>query len=1538
MPEFDRHRFQQHQATQPVERRIFGAPIQRGISHAEEIAVHEARVVRTDLDKLLSYIDSHSHKSLRKWARQGAKQAKRVNRLYRRAAHSVTSKLPEPVRITGSYIRKHYLEYPILAVILLGIAVPALQGTVGRKQAELYKLNDASSLLKTTPQSLVKNIGYDAKNAAYTFMAPADEQAAANSQSAGGAHYSAKLNEDASKGISLTDTANKLSIGLTPEFSTMKAKQVDNHIVYPISGSNAQLVYTFEGNGLKEDIVLYSSNTPEASFSYAFNLPSSLEARMQGDGSISIFGADPALYGNISYSSDADKALVQKAQVNSAKNTLMYILPAPVVKGQSANDANKVTARFSLDNGVLTVHVGNLLGRQYPLTIDPTLALASAGDFGIGNVDDNNIDLTSSNQISRGPLTGGDTTGAATQQVTPTGSTGSTGATTLIWNGFIYVIGGQKPVSTQLNTVYYAPITATTGAIGSWTSQSITLGVPTRGAVVYNGRIYLIDQNTGSAYVPINANGSLGTAVTVTTPPQINGANFTITGRSDVVAYNGYIYFNKFDASISANGAYYAPINPDGTLGSWTQTTKLPASNDDGAMIAYNGYMYHLGGGTGSPHSAWTNLTYYTKINSDGSLATCSGVTWCTASNNFTNGREGFGATIMNGYVYILGGCANASDGVAGFCNNNSTGLTATAQVQYSDMQYAPVYANGDLGAWKTGSTTRTGYNYNLVGAYGHLYAGQGASVTSASCPGVGCTNTMNYIASVYNYTVTTAGAITGFSSGTAMGSSAKWDAVTSANGYLYSVGGCTGATANSTTCTVGADSTTVRYATVSSTGTLTWSTTTALPAGRWMAQAVAMSGYLYVLGGCTSTAGTCTGKSDILYNTINPATGQLGATWSTATATLTGVTQGFTVTTYNGVLYVAGGHTSGSSTLSSNIYYFPSTNNTGDLATRNTSSLSGTAYNSPIAAYNGYFYITNGASGVLMASIGAGGSVTNSWSNATTTAAAGVNNGTLWIDKGFAYGSSGTVTGYAPINSNGTWGTWVTTGAPALQRQYSGYAVVGDHLYEWGGCSNTTNFGAGSEACSSSTTTTGIATVGNGASGANASWVARQALPAVRSFSSATVANGYIYTVGGCSVTDCGSSSATGTVYYNKILPDGTLSNPWSTTSNALGVNRAQGALVAVGNYLYMIGGVDASLTKTNTVLYTTVSPTTGDTTASWTSSGSLLANIRGNSAVSYKGYIYVTDGENSATGKTLTTEYTSVGLGGGAPSNPGCGTTWCASTSLPSGAGSLFGAAALNSGRMYFSGGQLVANTSYSSNVYYATLSSGGIGAWSTASTKFNTERYQHVSFVANGYIYVYGGSSSSACLNDMQYAPLLSGGDIGNWQSGQSVATSRAAVTGAYYGGFSYFIGGQPCGSPVATVDMASILSMPQKAQYSKLFVTDKDVTPVKTNQTFSTTGAYINGTYASATRAAVTLGAATAFSLTSGTANTQIGTTQAAYFYLTFNLDDTQNTTFSDTYSSPTTLSFFRMSYHPNTSMRLRGGATFNSGVSQSLDTP
>jgi hypothetical protein len=116
---------------------------------------------------------------------------------------------------------------------------------------------------------------------------------------------------------------------------------------------------------------------------------------------------------------------------------------------------------------------------------------------------------------------------------------------------YIYVLGGQVNSADVggTNTVYVASVDSTAGTVGTWTASTNTL------------------------------------------PQSLFGLSATV--------HNGFLYvaggLNTTGTPVAA--VYSAPINADGTIGTWTTATNsLPTARAFGTMVVFGGIIYYING------------------------------------------------------------------------------------------------------------------------------------------------------------------------------------------------------------------------------------------------------------------------------------------------------------------------------------------------------------------------------------------------------------------------------------------------------------------------------------------------------------------------------------------------------------------------------------------------------------------------------------------------------------------------------------------------------------------------------------------------------------------------------------------------------------------------------------------------------------------------------------------------------------------------------------------------------------------------------
>jgi hypothetical protein len=278
----------------------------------------------------------------------------------------------------------------------------------------------------------------------------------------------------------------------------------------------------------------------------------------------------------------------------------------------------------------------------------------------------------------------------------------------VVANGYVYVIGGYDGVTGSTTTVYYAKLNAD-GSTGAWQTNANALPAvrDQHSSVVANGYVYVMggyDTSTQSTvyYAKLNADGSTGAWVTNT-----NALPAARYFHTSVVA-NGYVYVigGSSDSDIQST-VYYAKLNADGSTGAWvTNTNALPAARYRHSSVVANGYVYVIGGDNGGAQST----VYYAKLNADGSTGA-----WVTNTNALSDVREYQSSVVTNGYVYVIGGY-------------NST--------PQSTVSYAKLNADGSTGAWATNTNALPAArdHHTSVVANGYVYL-LGGSANGGATP-----------------------------------------------------------------------------------------------------------------------------------------------------------------------------------------------------------------------------------------------------------------------------------------------------------------------------------------------------------------------------------------------------------------------------------------------------------------------------------------------------------------------------------------------------------------------------------------------------------------------------------------------------------------------------------------------------------------------------------------------------------------------------------------------------------------------------------
>jgi hypothetical protein len=241
-------------------------------------------------------------------------------------------------------------------------------------------------------------------------------------------------------------------------------------------------------------------------------------------------------------------------------------------------------------------------------------------------------------------------------------------ASSLVTKNYIYVLGGQSSNGT-LNTIQRASFDSDGNLSSDWSNAgTLPVAMCAMGYVATKGRIYLIGGRNDSSYfssvysAPINADGTLGSFREETSLPIVRLDTTCFVIKNKLYVTGGY-----------TNAIYRTTINNDGTLNSWETLPRTPINFVYSKSLLIKDRIYIFGA---YDSSANASSFYYTTYDSDGNIGK-----WIKVSNTPNN----IFASVMvctDNYVFSIGGINK---------NNN----------QYTNAAYrAPILADGSIGDW----------------------------------------------------------------------------------------------------------------------------------------------------------------------------------------------------------------------------------------------------------------------------------------------------------------------------------------------------------------------------------------------------------------------------------------------------------------------------------------------------------------------------------------------------------------------------------------------------------------------------------------------------------------------------------------------------------------------------------------------------------------------------------------------------------------------------------------------------------------------
>lgn len=1322
-------------------------------------------------------------------------------------------------------LKLRYRVLLIVGVLVFTEFIALIQPLLVEKS---YALGAAESLLSDKSQAMANKISYDAVTGTYTFKGGATSTSEALQN--GNTAITTTIHKDARKGVSLTDTINGVDFSMVPTFRLDSGRQDGNRVVYPLAtGDAGWLVYTMQGTGVKEDILLTTSRHSEATFDYTLNLGDGLAARLETDGSIGIYG-NVLLSGNVTTASDADAALLEKARKNAQKTTYLFGIPAPTIM-EAGRASSEVQARYELHGSSLALRVTGLDKAHYPLTIDPSIYVVTAQQFMAGN-NETNVNFDVDNKlIKKGRTTGARFNSWTTTSNLPTGTWN--GATTAA-GGYIYTVGG---------IAFNGKLFTSQGAA----SFTVPDGVTSLSVKLWGG-------GGGGGGGGSNAAGGAGGGGGATT------ATFSVTPGETLDVYVG-----------GGGGAGTGSSSNSGYGGGGGGYSSISRSGTNLAIAAGGG-----GGGGGDTTSGQTGGAGGAGGGNTGSNGGAAGGS-STANNGGNGGTQSAGGTVGSGGTNPGVAGSSLTGGNGGNGQNSTSGSKGGA-------------ANGGLATGGAGGSRVTS-SYPGGGGGGSGYfggaGGNGANTTRGGSGGGGGSSYYTGTGSNLGGTGTTPGnASDTFRNGSADGGAAGAadnSGTAGDNGLVVvTYSGGLAATQSVNWAKLNTGSGTIDSANPGTGACSGWCTTSAynLPSARSNFSLVAYNGFLYAIGGIDGSGN----RQSTVYIAKLGANGEpqlwhptngdksTWVYWYTDSG-LSNTRSSLGAVAYNNRMYVIGGLTGTGSGTPVSTVQIASINPNGTLGSWSAStSLSGAVYGNDVQVYNDRLYVIGGSASVggapltsiYFSKINSDGSL-NSWQSTTAMGTGrmqtGGNFSVIWGAYLYVSGGCSAVnaSGYcttirsdtqvASINADGSLDTWNTVGGVTDQR--TGHSVIAwrDNIYEIGGCDivsastgecdiangllETINYGTVNPDGEASTVAD---SVGSGTAPCSGTDPQTCNLPGVsyigNVLSGSAIMNGYLYIWGGCSNTTTGCTSVSRGVIYTSIGSDGSLTKPascgsWSsidsycynTTSLPVGFG-APGTAVANG-YIYSIGGFTASGMVGN-IYYAAPDPTNGSI-SSWTATDLTsigatdvsytysFARANPSSAGSVPNNLYILGGCTNATGigcPASSSGYTErvykCNLDtAGAPS--ACvwntqlqiGTVTGATTP---GLGAMAGTVYAN--YIYLMGGLSNGANDLKTTRYAKIDNNNNIvavsgSAWIESPNLTYYGRRRGSGFGYNGYLYVVGGfdgTGGGSVLADIEFAKInVSDGSIGTWTVSTVSINQRWGLNLTVSNSYAYVVGG-------------------------------------------------------------------------------------------------------------------------------------------------
>jgi N-acetylneuraminic acid mutarotase len=305
-------------------------------------------------------------------------------------------------------------------------------------------------------------------------------------------------------------------------------------------------------------------------------------------------------------------------------------------------------------------------------------------------------------------------------------------------------------------------------------------------------------------------------------------------------------------------------------------------------------------------------------------------------------------------------------------------------------------------------------------------------------------------------------------------------------------------------------------------------------------------------------------------------------------------------------------------------------------------------------------------------------------------------------------------------------------------------------------------------------------------------SWTSTTSYPAGLSGVSCVTLTSDIYCVGGFG----GGGNSHNQVYYASLGASGI--GKWSSGPTYPTAIDSESCVNATAG-IYCVGGEDGS-TVLDDVYF---APVSSSGLGSWSSEEAYPNSLAAISCVVYSGDIYCVGGFDNNGDETSTTYYASLSSGL---------TSWAGTTQYPLAVDSA--SCAVYAGDIYCVAGETENGSNQNNpitNVYYAPLSSSGIGQW-TAALSYPTALAAPSCVQDSGYLYCVGGFDSNQYSSTDTYYGSASSSGVGSWSNATPYPVPIDTSTCVAYGGYIYCVSG--------TSDTASNQAIVNSAYYAPI----------------------------------------------------------------------------------------------------------------------